>query len=127
MIRRSLSALALVLLFSLASPSLVLAASPLFKGVDCTTAPDAAVCQDDKGTDPITGSDGALMNATNIIAYVAGAAAVIIIIVSAIRYITSGGDSGKMNSARSTLINALVGLVIIVSAKSIINFVLIKL
>lgn len=76
--------------------------------------------------DPISGKNGALRNATKIIAVIAGVAAVIIIIISGFEYITSGGDPQKAASARSALIGAVIGLVIIVAAQAIIVFVLSK-
>lgn len=60
----------------------------------------------------------------NIISVVAGIAAVIMIIVGGLRYITSGGDSSKVASAKSAIIYAIVGLVIVVFAQAIVRFVL---
>ena len=54
---------------------------------------------------------------------VAGIAAVIVIIVSGIRYMTSGGDSQKVSSAKNTMIGAIAGLLIIVLAQTIITFI----
>jgi hypothetical protein len=47
------------------------------------------------------------------------------LIYGGIRYITSGGDKGKIDQARSTLVAALVGLVISLLAFFIVNLVLI--
>lgn len=55
---------------------------------------------------------------------VIGALAVLMIVVSGLRYITAGGDSAKTSSARSQLIYALIGLVIAGMAEVIVNFVL---
>lgn len=62
---------------------------------------------------PLTGADGMLIRVTHFIALIAGVTAVIIIIISGIQYITSGGDTQKAVGARNALIGALVGLVII--------------
>jgi len=59
-----------------------------------------------------------------IISFVAGIAAVIMIIVSGLKYITSGGDSGKVSSAKNTLIYALIGVVVAVLAQLLVHFVL---
>lgn len=53
--------------------------------------------------------DDVLRIAVNILSWTAGVIAVIMVILSAIKYITSGGDSGKVASAKKTLIYALVG------------------
>ncbi|MBL8122451.1 hypothetical protein JNM87_06935 [Candidatus Saccharibacteria bacterium] len=49
------------------------------------------------------------------------------IMVSGFRYITSGGDSQKIASAKNTLIGAIIGLVVIALAQTIITFVLSRL
>jgi hypothetical protein len=59
-----------------------------------------------------------------VVAIIAGISAVIMIILSGFRYVTSGGDTQKIASAKNTLIGAIVGLVIIVVARGIIVLVL---
>ncbi len=58
-----------------------------------------------------------------IISYIAGIVAVIMIIVSGFRFMTSGGDSGKVASARNALIYALVGIAVVVLAQFLVHFV----
>ena len=60
----------------------------------------------------------------NIFSMVVGVIAVIMIIVGGFKFITAGGDSGKVTSARSTIIYALIGLVIVALAQVIVRFVL---
>ena len=55
---------------------------------------------------------------------VVGIVAVIMIIVGGFRYITSGGDSGKVGNAKNSLIYAIVGLIIVALAQLIVHFVL---
>ena len=57
-----------------------------------------------------------------ILSTIVGIAAVIVIIIAGLKYITSGGDASKVASAKTTLIYALVGLVIVVLAQFIIRF-----
>lgn len=92
------------------------------QGADCVNGKDSAICNR-SNSDPLTGNDGILIHITNIVAFVAGAAAVIIIVVSGIRYITAGGDSNAVGAAKNTLIGAIIGLVVIVLAKVLITFV----
>ncbi len=93
-------------------------------GGGCTsTASNAVVCNTD-GKDPISGTQGVLRKVTNVIALIAGVAAVILIIISGFQFITSGGDSGKVASAQSALIGAIIGAVIVVFAQAILQFVL---
>ena len=60
----------------------------------------------------------------NIFSVIVGAVAVIMIIVGGFRYITSGGDSGNIGSAKNTILYAIVGLVIVAIAQAIVQFVL---
>jgi hypothetical protein len=61
-----------------------------------------------------------------ILSVAAGIASVIMIIISGMKYITSGGDSNSVASAKRTLIYALVGLIIVALSQSIVKFVLKK-
>jgi Type IV secretion system pilin len=60
----------------------------------------------------------------NILSWVIGVVAVIMIIVGGFKYITSGGDSGGVTSAKNTILYAIVGLVIVALAQVIVRFVL---
>lgn len=60
----------------------------------------------------------------NILSVVVGVVGVIFVVISGFKYVTSGGDSGSVSSAKSTLIYALVGLVIAASAQVLVRFVL---
>lgn len=60
----------------------------------------------------------------NIITFVVGLAAVIMIIIGGFKYITSGGDSGSTAGAKNTILYALVGLIIVALAQVIVRFVL---
>lgn len=60
----------------------------------------------------------------NIFSAVIGIVAVIMIMVAGFKYITAGGDAGQTGSAKNTLIYAVVGLVIVALAQSIVKFVL---
>jgi uncharacterized membrane protein YuzA (DUF378 family) len=69
------------------------------------------------------GVDQILNTAVTILSLVVGAAAVIMIIVSGFKYITSGGDSGKVGSAKNTLIYAVIGLAVAALAQLLVHFV----
>lgn len=63
----------------------------------------------------------------NIISVIVGVAAVIMIIVGGLRYITSSGDSSSVSSAKNTILYAIVGLVVVALAQIIVKFVVDKL
>ncbi len=70
--------------------------------------------------------DKLITNVINILSWIVGVIAVIMIIISGFTYVTSGGDSGKINTAKTTLIYAVVGIVIVAFAQAIVQFVLTK-
>lgn len=63
----------------------------------------------------------------NIFSLVVGIVAVIMLIYSGFRYVTSGGDTSKIEEAKKTLIYAIVGLIIVALAQVIVKFILVKL
>lgn len=62
----------------------------------------------------------------NIFSLVVGIVSVIMIIFGGLKYITSGGDSNNVSSAKNTIIYAVIGLVIVALAQFIVQFVLNK-
>jgi len=60
----------------------------------------------------------------NVFSIVVGAVSIIMIIYGGFRYITSGGASERVGSAKNTLIYAIIGLVIVALAQVIVHFVL---
>jgi hypothetical protein len=62
----------------------------------------------------------------NIFSIIVGIVAVIMIIVGGFKYITSGGDSGNITSAKNTIVYAVIGLVIVALAQFFVQFVLNK-
>jgi len=126
-VARLLVALALFCGLSAVLVSPTVAAEDIFKDA-CSGAAASATCQSTKKTtNPLTGTNGTLYKVSRIVATIAGVVAVVMIMVSGLRYMTSGGDAQKAAAAKNTLIGALVGLVIIVLAQSIILFVMRRL
>ncbi len=75
-------------------------------------------------TSGATGLNALLVKVVNIFSAIVGVIAVIMIIVGGLKYITSGGDSGNVSTAKNTIIYAIVGLVIVALAQIIVRFVL---
>lgn len=83
------------------------------------------------GCDPADGdAEGKVNNLIkqiiNIFSLVVGIVAVIMIIIGGLKYITSSGDSGNISSAKSTILYAIIGLVVVALAQFIVKFVLSK-
>ena len=76
------------------------------------------------GTCNDSGVNGAISAAVTILSIIVGVVAVIMVILGGFKYITSGGDSGKVASAKSTLVYALIGLAVAALAQLIVHFVL---
>lgn len=77
-------------------------------------------------SNPIAGPNGTLHQVSNIMALLSGVVAVIIIIFSGIRYITSAGNPERTKKAKGTLVDALIGLVVVALAWSFVTFVVDK-
>lgn len=117
------SLIALFTLVILITPVQV-AAVDAFGNVPCSEARNSAVCKDKgRSGNPISGNGSLLVNIARIVAYVGGIAAIIMIIISGIRYILSGGDPGKISSAKDTLVNSLIGIAVIVLGTTLIVYV----
>lgn len=67
---------------------------------------------------------GLITIVTNLLLGIAGAVAVIFIIIGGIQYTTSGGSEDKTRTAKSTITNAVIGLIITILAFVIVNFVI---
>lgn len=66
-------------------------------------------------------------NIVNLLLFVAGAVAVVMIIIGGIRYITSNGEQTHVKAAKETILYSVVGLIVALLAFAIVNFVVKKL
>lgn len=66
-------------------------------------------------------------NITNVLFWLVGVAAVVVIIYSGINFITASGDPSKITRAKTMLTYAIVGLVVALSTYAIVNFTISKL
>lgn len=119
-------------MFLVSSPDAYAASNPIIPvcndgNTSGTNASTTAVCEDvnsqSSSDNPVI---GIIRAAVEVISYIAGAAVIILILVSSIRFLTSSGDSGKVSQAKNGLIYALVGIIIVAFSQAIISFVLDK-
>ena len=100
----------------------------VFKPVcDKADASGATVCEDknnQNGRNPFWGADGLLGNIIDILSVIGGIAAVIMIILSGLKFITSGDNPQEISSAKNMIIYAAIGLIVIASAQVIVRFFL---
>ncbi len=80
-------------------------------------------------TVPLPGAGGsnatteALQRIVNTVLGVSGAIAVLIIVLAGFRYIISQGNPNEVTTARNAILYALIGLIVIICAFAIVNFV----
>lgn len=74
-------------------------------------------------TNPATANNDTLQQGLGLVYFVAGIVSVIIIIMGGVRYTMSGGDSGKVASAKNTIIYAVAGLVVVLIAAAVTQFI----
>jgi hypothetical protein len=73
---------------------------------------------------PDVPTEGRLQIILNTVLAVTGAIAVLIIVIAGFKYIISQGNPSDVATARNAIIYALVGLIVIMFAFAIVNFVL---
>lgn len=101
-------------------------------GGGATSAAADAVCEGVELTGGNCNGNGnnglnrVIEQAINIFSIIIGVIAVIMIMVGGLKYITSGGDSAGVSSAKNTILYAVVGLVVVAMAQIIVKFVLNK-
>ncbi len=91
--------------------------------IDVSTDPSGGDCA--SSTSDATGRvNDTVSKGLNLFSAIVGIISVVMIIVGGIRYITSGGDSGKVSSAQNTVLYAVIGLIVVALAQIIVKFVL---
>lgn len=73
---------------------------------------------------PVVEADSAINGILNTVYFAAGIVAVIVIIVSGFFYVTSNGDASKVKRGKDGILYSVVGLVIVLTAFLITNFVI---
>ncbi|HSX32554.1 MAG TPA: pilin [Candidatus Saccharimonadales bacterium] len=130
-LQKIVAGLSITLLFGampLAVPAVVSAATTnigdcLSQGSDLTTGTGTS-CQPATAGDGSTTLQNIVTTVLNVFSIVVGIVAVVMIVVGGFKYITSGGESGNITSAKNTIVYAVIGLVVVALAQFIVKFVL---
>lgn len=86
---------------------------------------NAADCSKGEGqSDSLTGETGVFRTVTNILLFIIGAVAVIMLVIGGIRYTISGGDQNQISAAKNTILYAIIGIVVAILAYAAVNFVI---
>jgi hypothetical protein len=75
------------------------------------------------GAQNLFGPGGVFITVTNILLFVIGAIAVVMLIIGGIRYVVSSGDQNAVTSAKNTILYAIIGIVVAFLAYAAVNFV----
>jgi putative exporter of polyketide antibiotics len=119
-----LGLLSLLSVFTLVGAAQVFQASPTYAA--CST-PKSCI---QEGSNSVGGDKDKttlgerIKTIINILLYLLGAIAVVMIVIGGIRYTTSNGEAAQMTSAKNTILYAVVGIVVALMAYAIVNFVI---
>lgn len=128
--------LSLMAVSSLAFASLLLVpavhAADVFGDVCEGAGANSTVCkekraQEDGNKNPLFGPDGFITFIINLMSALVGIAAVIMIILAGLKFVTSGSNPQDVSNAREMVIYAVAGLAIAVSAQLIVRVFLEKI
>jgi len=111
--------------------AMMLTASPAFaanseiqenlcSGANLEAPGSATTCATDNGD----GVNGIVNTVITVFSWVVGVVSVIMIIVGGFKYVTSGGESSGVTSAKNTILYAIVGLIIVAISQVVVKFVL---
>lgn len=91
-------------------------------------AANSALCKDIKDdSNSLFGPNGILTKVAGVFALITGVISVFMIIISGLRYVTSGGDTSKTKSAKDGIMYSAIGITVALVAGSVVRFVLSKL
>lgn len=94
-----------------------------FTAVDCSllTSTQCSTVKDDR----LSGgrANNTIWNVVSLVLLVLGGVAVIVIIIAAIRLAGSNGDAKRVTAAKTAILNAVIGLLIALSAGILVRFV----
>jgi hypothetical protein len=109
-------------------------ALPAYASAQSVISPEA--CKSNAASNPLCKSQNAgsqndlnkqITTITNVILFILGVAAVIVIIIGGLMYVVSAGDPGKAKTAKDTILYAVIGLVVALFAGAIVNFVVTRI
>lgn len=122
-IKSLVAVLALTFAFSFA-PVVTAGAIGINDGANSAKGSDQAECLVDTADSACTSGDPIFQTITNVMLFLIGAIAVIMLIIGGIRYTVSGGDQAAVKSAKDTILYAVVGIIVAILAYAIVNFVI---
>lgn len=83
-----------------------------------STYPNGGFCENGSRT-----VMGTIQQLTDVLLFLIGAIAIVMIIIGGIRYVLSAGDQTALTSAKNTILYAVIGLVVAFMAYAIVHFI----
>ena len=117
-----------MLSIGLLSPTMTLVAPPAYASTKEELKKGAclgdAACEASTSASTKSSVDNIINTIINVFSWVVGLVAVIMVIFGGFRYVTAAGDTTKTKSARDTILYALIGLLIVALAQTIVKYVI---
>ena len=123
LLKKSLQAVLLVPLIALGVTVALEPAPVAAQDLTLGGGADSAAGTDHEGTS-LFAAGGIFETVTNILLFLIGAIAVIMLVIGGIRYVVSGGDQAAVTSAKNTILYAIVGIVVAFLAYAAVQFVI---
>lgn len=130
LIKKTLQGLLLVPMLALGVSAVGVAAPDSVSAVTgCGTVKDGleggAECSKGAGQgESLFEAGGIFQTVVNILLFLIGAIAVIMLVIGGIRYVVSGGDQAAVTGAKNTILYAIVGIVVAFLAYAAVDFVI---
>lgn len=107
------------------TPVLVSAITALFitNPVFATIQSGASSAKGSEQPAVLFGNTGVFSEITNVLLFIIGAIAVIMIVIGGLRYVLSGGDAKQVEAAKNTILYAIIGIIVAILAYAAVNFV----
>jgi hypothetical protein len=105
-------------------------AAPVFgQSATCTPgeggiASGAACAQATDTPSDLFSENGLFKKISNILIFLIGAVSVIMLIIGGFRYVLSGGDSNAVESAKNTILYAIIGIIVALLSYAAVSFVI---
>lgn len=103
-----------------ALPATPASAINVFQGCSGQSTDSQSVC----GNTKTDGATNMVKTVINVMLFILGIIAVIMIVIGGIRYAVSAGDSSAVTGAKNTILYSVVGLIVAILAYAIVNFVI---
>ena len=125
LIKKTLQTTLVVSLLALGVTAVGVGPSEVLAGTDLTIdgGARAAAPADQEGRS-LFAAGGIFETITNILLFLIGAIAVIMLVIGGIRYVVSGGDQAAVTAAKNTILYAIVGIIVAFLAYAAVQFVI---